>query len=46
MPQEYGMKQKKVKHSHTPLAPASDDKQVKIGNLMMCEDFSFKTQLL
>ena len=46
MPKECGLEQKKVKYSHTLLAPASDDKQVKIGDLMMCEDFSSKTRLL
>ena len=46
MPEECELEQKKGKHSHTLLAPASDDKQVKIGNLMMCEDFSSKTRLL
>ena len=46
MPEECGLEQKKVKHSHTLLAPASDDKQVKIGNLMMCGDFNSKTRRL
>ena len=40
MPKECGLEQKKVKHSHTLLVPASDDMQVKIRNLMMCEDLS------
>ena len=46
MPEECGLEQKKVNHLHTLLSPASDDKQVKIGNLMMCEDSSSKTRLL
>lgn len=46
MPQECGLEQKKTKHLHTLLAPASNAKQIKIGNLMKCEDFSSMTRLL
>ena len=46
MPEKCRLEQKRVKHTHTLLAPASDDKSVKIGNLMMCEDISSKTRLL
>ena len=46
MPKECGLEQKKAKRSHTLLAPAKDDKQIKIGKLMKCEEFSSKIRLL
>ena len=46
MAEECGLEQKKAKHSHTLLAPAKDDKQIKIGKLMKCEEFSSKIRLL